>query len=130
MNTYTYINPITLEAEFPDEDVVREYPPLPLQERTPKEIAELKKHPFFNSEEPMNNIKDRLDKIIELLELRNSIERARDQMRKGTIYIDPSEIFPDNPQNAADSSKFCNCGDHKSGESTGGNYCPIHGQQF
>lgn len=45
----------------------------------------------------MEEIKKKLDKIIELLEFRNSIERARDQMRRGTMYFDDSEVFPDEP---------------------------------
>lgn len=43
----------------------------------------------------LKDIEIKLDKIIELLELRNSIERARNQMRRGTIYFDDSEVFPD-----------------------------------
>ncbi|MCK5616393.1 hypothetical protein KAR91_81780 [Candidatus Pacearchaeota archaeon] len=69
-------------------------------------------------------IKEALRKIIELLEIRNSIETARNQMRRGTIYFDHSEVFPDNP------TKYCNCDAHMPGESTGGWHCPVHGQQF
>jgi hypothetical protein len=63
-----------------------------------------------------------LDKIIELLELRNSIEVARDQMRNGIPYVISitGGTYP----------PACNCGDHKSGESTGGWQCPVHGQCF
>lgn len=51
-NSYTYVSPVTLKAEFPDEqlppdDVVRELPSIPLRERSPEEIAQLIKHPFF-----------------------------------------------------------------------------------
>jgi hypothetical protein len=43
---YTYVSSQTLEPEFPS-DVVRERPAAPLRQRSPKEIARLQKHPFF-----------------------------------------------------------------------------------
>ena len=89
----------------------------------------------------MKEIKEKLDKIIELLEFRNSIERARNQMRRGTIYFDDSEVFPDRqltPEEArkeyypflepvdgdgASEHNLCTCG-------TAVGYCPIHGQTY
>lgn len=53
---------------------------------------------------------ERLDKIIELLELRNSIERAKTQMKEGEYAPAPS---------------FCTC--HKKGKTTATETCPIHG---
>ena len=66
-------------------------------------------HSFIHE---FNRITTRLDKIVELLEFRNSIEVARDQMRDGTVSL------------------LCNCSRHKRGESTAGWDCPVHGQQF
>ena len=63
----------------------------------------------------LQGIEQRLDKIITLLELRNSIEVARDQMTGVAGGIYPSS---------------CNCAEHKRGEGTGGWTCPVHGQQF
>jgi hypothetical protein len=47
---YTNVSSQTLELEFPSTelpDVVRERPAAPLRQRSPKEIARLQKHPFF-----------------------------------------------------------------------------------
>lgn len=57
------------------------------------------------------NIK--LEKVIELLELRNSIEVARDEMRAGAKSLD--------------NGTQCICAQSKTG-STGGWICPVHGQ--
>lgn len=60
----------------------------------------------------------KLDKIIELLELRNSIAVARNEMLMGKVEIQIPGISGTN---------VCNCGEHKTGESTGGWHCPVHG---
>jgi hypothetical protein len=44
--TYTYVSPTSLDLEF-EERVVRPQSSAPLRQRTPQEIVELKKHPFF-----------------------------------------------------------------------------------
>jgi len=54
---------------------------------------------------------ERLDKIIELLELRRSIDQARIELKNS----DYSE---------------CNCAFHSPGESTAGWHCPVHGHKF
>ena len=59
------------------------------------------------------DIANKLDKIIQLLELRNSIAVARNEMLQGVECISP-----------------CLCKEHKTGESTGGWSCPVHGQCF
>lgn len=72
----------------------------------------------------MKEILARLDKIIELLELRNSIERARDEMALG-IYVDGDNVFPpaDRHGTAVDPDYGCACG----GTAVfNGEYCPIH----
>ena len=95
----------------------------------------------------MKEVKEKLDKIIELLEFRNSIERARNQMKRGTIYFDHSEVFPDEKLSPEEARKqyypllepispfepvdsggtsehnLCTCG-------TAVGCCPIHGQTF
>ena len=63
-------------------------------------------------------IANKLDKIIELLELRNSIAGARNEMLTGKVEIQ----IP-----GTSDTNLCNCGNHKTGESTGGWYCPVHG---
>lgn len=72
------------------------------------------------------DIEAKLDKIIELLELRNSLERARGQMRSGAVMHTHEMVF--NPQGA--DTLPCNCGSHKAGELTGGWECPVHGHCF
>ncbi|KKL47571.1 hypothetical protein LCGC14_2334240 [marine sediment metagenome] len=46
-DNYTYINPNTLEAEFPQEEDNVLRPVEQLRERTPEEMAKLRNHPFF-----------------------------------------------------------------------------------
>ena len=53
----------------------------------------------------------KLDRIIELLKLRNSIYQARNEPK-------------------ANSHIECECLSHKPGESTSGWLCPTHGQRF
>ena len=88
----------------------------------------------------------KLDEIIELLEFRNTSERGRDQMRRGTIYFDHNEVFPDKPLTPEEARKqyypllepspfepvdsggtpehnLCTCG-------TAVGYCPVHGSTF
>lgn len=54
LNNYTYINPVTLEAEFLDitieesTSILREVPADPLRERTPIVKSLLSDHPFFS----------------------------------------------------------------------------------
>ena len=57
---------------------------------------------FFRS---IDEIKTRLDKIIQLMELRNSIHQARNEMRAG---------------------EYLNCTCHKKGETSAVNPCPVH----
>ena len=46
-DNYTYINPNTLEAEFPQEEDSVLRPVERLRKRTPEEKAKLRDHPFF-----------------------------------------------------------------------------------
>ena len=61
----------------------------------------------------MDEIKEKLDKIIELLE-GQMCPQIKNQL------MDWSQLFAGN----------CNCGEHKHGESTGGWFCPVHGDCF
>jgi len=76
------------------------------------------------------DIIERLDKIIELLEIRNSISTAQTQLKKGTIYFNTDEVFKPATDNTANDERICNCGNHKHGEDTGAWWCPIHGHIF
>uniref|UniRef100_A0A6M3LT82 Uncharacterized protein n=1 Tax=viral metagenome TaxID=1070528 RepID=A0A6M3LT82_9ZZZZ len=58
----------------------------------------------------MNEIKEKLDKIIELLEFRNNILQAQQQMKD-------CEYAPDS---------FLKCTCDKKGASTAIEYCPVH----
>ena len=82
----------------------------------------MQENEYYSFIHELGKINTRLDKIIELLELRNSIEVARDEMRNGVPHATSitGGVYP----------PTCNCADHKSGESTGGWHCPVHGQQF
>ena len=79
----------------------------------------------------MNEIISRLDKIIKLLETRNDIEEARNEMKQGCRYLSHKKVFNVPPMDASNNfAELCNCGNHKHNELTGGWYCPVHGQQF
>ena len=66
----------------------------------------------------IDEIKEKLDIIIGLLELRNSIAQARNKLITGQTYY-PAQ---------GNQTVICNCDSHKTGESTGGWFCPVHGQ--
>ena len=79
----------------------------------------------------VREILNRLDKIIELLELRNSIERAKYQISSEDMPAYLNRIFSERAEiPGVSDTNICNCGDHKSGELTGGWHCPVHGQCF
>ena len=79
----------------------------------------------------MNEIISKLDKIIELLEIRNGIEQARDEMKQGCCYLSHEKALNIPPMDASNSPVgLCNCGNYRHDEQTGGWYCPVHGQQF
>ncbi len=67
-------------------------------------------------EHEFNTLKQKLDEIIGLLEIRNSLDPATVQL-SGTITRSDYYIP-------------CNCNEHTRGESTCGWYCQVHGQQF
>uniref|UniRef100_A0A6M3LA36 Uncharacterized protein n=1 Tax=viral metagenome TaxID=1070528 RepID=A0A6M3LA36_9ZZZZ len=54
----------------------------------------------------IDEIKTRLDKIIQLMELRNSIYQAQNEMRAG---------------------EYLNCPCHNKGKTSAVNPCPVHG---
>jgi hypothetical protein len=54
--TYTYVSAQTLEPEFPGAEltsVVRQPLSGPLRRRSPKEMARLQEHPFFQELDPV-----------------------------------------------------------------------------
>jgi len=57
----------------------------------------------------IDEINTRLDKIIQLMELRNSIYQAQNEMR------------------AMRAGEYLNCTCHKKGETSAVNPCPVHG---
>lgn len=64
-----------------------------------------------------NEILGRLDEIIKLLEFRNSIEKARFEMKTGVDYtLNPFGYSSDPP---------CTC--HKKGKTSAVEVCPLHG---
>jgi len=63
----------------------------------------------------VNQITERLDKIISLLELRNSISQARNELVVGEYSTDP--FVPD-----------CTC--HKKGQTSAVEYCQLHDKLY
>ena len=77
----------------------------------------------------VEQITGRLNKIISLLELRNSISQARNEMMQGEYVTSPfehgscvDEIF--NPHNQPIPIPDCTC--HKKGQTSAVEYCPLH----
>ena len=72
------------------------------------------------------DIKNLLVKIVELLRFMKAHHHIQ-MIPASQPYIYQGEnLIPA----VEDTGKFCNCGDHKTGELTGGWICPVHGQQF
>jgi len=70
----------------------------------------------------MDIILHKLDQII------NSLKRIENNIKPKPLVVrglpfDDEEIYKD-------AEPVCNCHKHKSGESTAGWYCPVHGQMF